>query len=65
MVEQLDASPEDFLHVSSHTRYDLMPAFDLGFTNTVMLDRGYDPHSPAYNYTTVNSLDELNKLLGL
>lgn len=65
MVEQLNASPEDFLHVSSHTRYDLMPAFDLGFTNTVMLDRGYDPHSPAYNYTTVNSLDELNKLLGL
>jgi len=65
MLDQLNAAPEDVLHVSSHTRYDLMPAFDLGFTNTVMLDRGYDPHSPAYNYTTVNSLDELNKLLGL
>ncbi len=65
MLEELKAKPEEVLHVSSHTRYDLMPAFDLGFTNTVMLDRGYDPHSPAYNYTTVNSLDELNKLLGL
>lgn len=65
MLEQLNASPEDFVHVSSHTRYDLMPADDLGFTNKVMLDRGYDPHSPAYNYSTVDSLDELNKLLGL
>jgi 2-haloacid dehalogenase len=65
MLDQLNAVPENVLHVSSHTRYDLMPAHDLGFTNTVMLDRGYDPHSPAYNYTTVNSLDELNKLLGL
>ena len=54
-----------FLHVSSHTRYDLMPAHDLGFTNTVYFDRGYDPHSPGYNYTTVRSLDELNGQLGL
>jgi 2-haloacid dehalogenase len=65
MLDQLGASPEDFLHVSSHTRYDLMPADDLGFTNKVFLDRGYDPQSPAYNYTTVTSLDELNTLLGL
>jgi 2-haloacid dehalogenase len=65
MLEQLDAAPEDFLHVSSHTRYDLMPADDLGFDNKVFLDRGYDPESPAYNYTTVQSLDELNTLLGL
>lgn len=65
MVDQLDAQPEDFLHVSSHTRYDLMPADDLGFTNKVLLDRGYDPDSPAYNYTKVDSLDQLNRLLGL
>ncbi len=65
MVKQLDASPEDFLHVSSHTRYDVMPADDLGFDNKVFLDRGYDPESPAYNYTTVQSLDELNTLLGI
>ena len=65
MLDQLGAKPEDFLHVSSHTRYDLMPADDLGFTNKVFLDRGYDPESPAYNYTTVKSLDELNSLLGL
>jgi 2-haloacid dehalogenase len=65
MLDQLDASPEDFVHVSSHTRYDLMPADDLGFTNKVYLDRGFDPHSPAYNYITVSSLDELNTMLGL
>jgi 2-haloacid dehalogenase len=65
MLDQLGAKPEEFLHVSSHTRYDLMPADDLGFTNKVYLERGYDPESPAYNYTTVTSLDELNSLLGL
>jgi 2-haloacid dehalogenase len=65
MVDQLNATPEDFLHVSSHTRYDLMPADDLGFTHKVFLDRGYDPQSPAYNYTTVQSLDEVNTMLGL
>ena len=65
MLDQLNANPEDVLHVSSHTRYDLMPAYDLGFTNTVFLDRGYDPPSPVYNYTPVRSLDELNGLLGL
>lgn len=65
MLDSLAASPEDFLHVSSHTRYDLMPAHDLGFTNTVYFDRGYDPHSPGYNYATIRSLDELNGKLGL
>jgi 2-haloacid dehalogenase len=65
MLDQLGAAPDDFVHVSSHTRYDLMPADDLGFTQKVFLDRGYDPDSPAYNYTTVSSLDELNTMLGL
>ena len=43
MLDQLDASPEDFVHVSSHTRYDLMPMHDMGFRNLILLDRGYDP----------------------
>jgi 2-haloacid dehalogenase len=65
MLEQLDATPDDFVHVSSHTRYDLMPAHDLGFRNTVLVDRGYDPPAPVYGYTKVDSLDELNVLLGI
>ena len=65
MVEQLDATPEDFLHVSSHTRYDLMPAHDLGFRNLVLLDRGYDPPAHSYEYIDVSSLDELNQMLGI
>jgi 2-haloacid dehalogenase len=65
MLEQLDAAPDDFVHVSSHTRYDLMPAYDLGFRNTVLLERGYDPPAPVYGYTKVDSLDQLNILLGV
>jgi 2-haloacid dehalogenase len=65
MLTQLDAAPEDFVHVSSHTRYDIMPAHDLGFRNLVLLDRGYDPPSPAYEYVRVKTLDEVNTLLGI
>jgi 2-haloacid dehalogenase len=65
MLDQLNAVPGQFLHVSSHTRYDLMPVHDLGFTQTVLLDRGYDPQGPGYGYRTVRSLDELNTSLGL
>lgn len=65
MVEQLDARPEDFLHVSSHTRYDIMPMRDLGFPNLVMLRRGYDPAAHSYEYVDVDSLDELNQMLGI
>lgn len=65
MVEQLDAKPEDFLHVSSHTRYDIMPMRDLGFPNLVMLRRGYDPAAHSYEYVDVDSLDELNQMLGI
>jgi 2-haloacid dehalogenase len=65
MLAQLSAEPGDFLHVSSHTRYDLMPAYDLGFTNTVLLDRGYDPPTAGYGYTKVDSLDEINRMLGI
>jgi 2-haloacid dehalogenase len=65
MLDQLDAAPEDFVHVSSHTRYDLMPMHDMGFRNLVLLDRGYDPVTPGYDYVTVKSLDELNTMLGI
>jgi 2-haloacid dehalogenase len=65
MLDSLDAAPEDFVHVSSHTRYDLMPMHDMGFRNLILLDRGYDPVTPGYDYVTVKSLDELNGMLGI
>src|SRR3712207_702208 len=65
MLDQLDAKPEDFVHVASHTRYDHMPMHDMGFRNLVLLDRGYDPVTPGYDYLTVKSLDELYTMLGI
>jgi 2-haloacid dehalogenase len=65
MLDQLDAKPEDFVHVSCHTRYDPLPMHDMGFRNLVLLDRGYDPVPPGYDLTVVTSLDELNTLLGI
>jgi 2-haloacid dehalogenase len=65
MLDQLDATPEDFVHVSCHTRYDPLPMHDMGFRNLVLLDRGADPIPPGYNLTVVKSLDELNTMLGI
>ena len=65
MLDQLDATPDDFVHVSSHTRYDPLPMHDMGFRNLVLLDRGYDPVPPGYGLTVVKSLDELNSMLGI
>ena len=65
MLDQLDATPDDFVHVSSHTRYDLMPAYDLGFRKLVLIDRGYDPVTTGYGYETVDTLGKVNTMLGL
>ena len=65
MLDTLNAKPEDFLHISSHTRYDIHPMHDMGFRNLWVLDRGYDPIGPGYDLTTAKSLDEINKHLGL
>jgi 2-haloacid dehalogenase len=65
MLDTLNAKPEDFLHISSHTRYDVHPMHDLGFRNLVLLDRGYDPVTTGYDMFSVKSLDEINKHLGL
>lgn len=65
MMDTLNATPEDFLHIASHTLYDMVPAYHLGFPNLVLLDRGFDPLVPVYDYTKVDSLDEVNTLLGI
>jgi 2-haloacid dehalogenase len=65
MLEQLDARPEDFLHISSHQLYDHIPMFELGFPNRVFLDRGYDPDLPHYGAVRMTSLDEVNSALGI
>ena len=36
-----------------------------GIEPVAFLDRGFDPESPAYNYTSLATLSELNTLLGL
>ena len=65
MLDTLNAKPEDFLHIASHTRYDMHPMHDMGFRNLWVLDRGYDPITGGYDYNAVKSLDEINKHLGL
>ena len=65
MLNELDAKPGDFLHISSHQLYDHIPMAELGFTNKVFLDRGYDPDLPHYGAVRMTSLDEVNRALGI
>ena len=63
MFVQLDARPEELLHVSSSFRYDLMSAHDLGIRDKVWVNRGHEPPNPFYGYHEVSDLGGLADLL--
>ena len=65
MFESLNARPEQFLHVSSSLRYDLMSAHDLRMGKRVLIERGHGPANPEYGYEAVADLSGLPTLLGL
>jgi 2-haloacid dehalogenase len=65
MIDQLDAKPEDFLHVSSSMRYDLMSAHDMGIKNKAFVNRGHEPGTPFYGYTEIKDIGGLAALVGL
>ena len=65
MIDQLGATPDDFLHVSSSFRYDHMSASDVGIKNRVFVARGHEPPHPGFAHTPVKDIGELASLLGL
>ena len=65
MLDTLGVGPEDIVHVSASLRYDLMPAYDLGITNKVYVNRGYEFSTPEYGYREIASIAELPALFGL
>lgn len=65
MFKELGCRPEDLLHISASPRYDLMACEDLGITNKVHVNRGFEPSTPGYNYHKVNLLSQVPPLLGI
>ena len=65
MLGQLDARPEELLHVSSSFRYDLMPAHDLRIGKRVHVGRGHEPFIPYYGAEPIADIGGLPGLLGL
>jgi 2-haloacid dehalogenase len=65
MIDNLNCSPDEILHVSSSLRYDLMPARSLGIKNKIFVNRGHEPSTPHYGYHELTSLTGLPALLGL
>lgn len=47
LLDQLDAQPQDLLHVSAHLWFDWLPGQQLGITRQAYIDRGFDPHISA------------------
>jgi len=64
MLDTLGVGPTEIVHVSASLRYDLMPAYDLGITNKVYVNRGQEPSSPYYGYREISSIAELPGLFG-
>lgn len=65
MIDNLNCSPDDILHVSSSLRYDLIPASQMGIKNKVYVNRGHDESSPAYGYHEIADLSGLPAIVGL
>lgn len=65
MLDELNAKPEEILHVSSSFRYDLMSAHDLGIKNKVWVNRGHEPANPYYGYTEIKDISGLAGVVGL
>lgn len=65
MLDRLGVGPDEIVHVSASVRYDLMPAHDLGITNKVYVNRGYEPSVPYYGYREISSIAELPGLIGI
>jgi 2-haloacid dehalogenase len=65
MLDQLDAKPDEILHVSSHIWYDVIPCHELRIRHKVYVNRGYDPSTPFYEYAETSDLTGVPALLGL
>lgn len=65
MIDQLNAVPEDFLHVSSSFRYDQMTAYDMGIKMKAFVNRGHEPLNPYYEVHEIPSIAGLPGLVGL
>lgn len=63
MIDRLGCAPEEIVHVSSSPRYDLITARDVGITNRVLLQRGYEPPQPWLGYHEISDLAALPTLL--
>ena len=63
MIDQCDAKATDFLHVSAHIWYDVIPADAMGIPQ-VYLQRGFDRIITAPGIRTVDSLDAIADLVG-
>ncbi|MBV9786430.1 MAG: haloacid dehalogenase type II [Acidisphaera sp.] len=65
MLDQLGASPEEILHVSSSMRYDLISAWGLRFGMMAFVARGHDPAMPSYGAHEIPDIGGLPGLVGL
>ena len=64
MLGALGAGPDEIVHVSSSPMYDHRPAQDVGITNKVLMDRGWEPDQPWLSYVRIRDIADLPAVLG-
>jgi 2-haloacid dehalogenase len=65
MLDQLGATPEECLHVSSSYRYDLMTAHDMRFGMRAFVNRNHEPYAAHYGAVEIPDIGGLPGLVGL
>lgn len=65
MLKALGAAPDEIVHVSSSPMYDHRPAQDVGITNKVLMDRGWEPDQPWLSYARITDIAQLPEVLGV
>ena len=65
LLQALGAAPNEIVHVSSSPMYDHRPAQDVGITNKVLMDRGWEPDQPWLSYVRITDIADLPDVLGV
>jgi 2-haloacid dehalogenase len=64
MLEKLEVTPDEVVHVSASPKYDLRSAAHLGIEHKVYMDRGFEPDEPWLGYERIIDIADLPIVLG-
>ncbi|HWC21389.1 MAG TPA: haloacid dehalogenase type II [Flexivirga sp.] len=64
LLDRLGVERDQIVHVSSSPQYDLRPAHDMGISQKIFVDRGFEPDQPWLGYERITDIADLPRVLG-